>query len=600
MNMRKISGVLLVSLALTSASDAADRTAEKSMQEAPVKPAVVSKTPIASGGMIHDAEFYVLQAQNGEKWALEDSELDKKLVELKKKYGQPPNIIHIMWDDTAFGDVGIPAVQKIRGFETPHINKMAEEGILFTRMYTEVGCTPSRAAVVTGRLAIRSGMYNIGMLLESHGMSGKEVTMAEVLSKAGYATAFHGKWHLGDIEESYPHNQGFDEAFFTGYNQILSLNTVEAEQGNASIGLHESMLPEDPYKLDDTFVTKDWIQIAEGTKGGETRQWRDNTLETYEAIDPEAQKRTMEFIERNARAGKPFYVANWPMMSSFLPIRPKNCSVSRSILMDGLQCNVDVFIGQVMDKLKELGIAENTLLIVMADNGPMAHNAPPGTGFAETIFRGGKGDFLEGGVRVPAQAWWPGVIGEGQVVGDMIHETDLFTTFARIAGAEENIPTDRVIDGIDQTALLLNGDSHSRRDYTFTYAGPQLGAIVKGNYKRHMISPDPVGEASGIPAAFYFLPSDPREKMPVLTQLIHLKRPFNRMQLRHELWKKKYPDSHEVYGIPWTGVVNASEEVKALAKPKIDASQLPFDPLEYIEHLDQLPFDPAMDPDIGS
>ena len=561
---------------------------------------LLSGYAMANNSIVYDAEYYILEAQNGKKWVAEDSELDKKLTQLKEKFGQPPNIIHIMWDDTAYGDVGIPAVQKIRGFETPNINKMAEEGILFTRMYTEVGCTPSRAAVSTGRLAIRSGMYNIGMLLESHGMSGKEETIAEVLSKAGYATAFHGKWHLGDIEESYPHNNGFDEAFFTGYNQILSLNTVEAEQGNASIGLHENMLPADPYKLDDTFVTKGWIQIAEGTKGGETRQWRDNTLETYEAIDPEAQKRTLAFIERNAKAGKPFYIANWPMMSSFLPIRPKNCSVSRSMLMDGLQCNVDVFIGQVMDKLKELGIAENTLVIAMADDGPMAHNAPPGTGFSETIFRGGKGDFLEGGVRVPAQAWWPGVIGKGQVVGDMIHETDLFTTFARLGGAMDYIPTDRIIDGIDQTSLLLNGDTHSRRDYTFTYAGPTLGAIVKGNYKRHMISPDPVGEASGIPAAFYFLPSDPREKMPVLTQLIHLKRPFNRMKLRHELWKKKYPDSHEVYGIPWTGIANATPEVKALAKPQMDTSKLPFDPLEYIEHLDQLPFDRDMDAGLGN
>lgn len=561
---------------------------------------LLSGYAMANNSIVYDAEYYILEAQNGKKWAAEDSELDKKLAQLKEKFGQPPNIIHIMWDDTAYGDVGIPAVQKIRGFETPNINKMAEEGILFTRMYTEVGCTPSRAAVSTGRLAIRSGMYNIGMLLESHGMSGKEETIAEVLSKAGYATAFHGKWHLGDIEESYPHNNGFDEAFFTGYNQILSLNTVEAEQGNGSIGLHEKMLAKDPYKLDDSFITKGWVQVAEGTKGGETRQWRDNSLETYEAIDPEAQKRTLAFIEHNAKAGKPFYIANWPMMSSFLPIRPKDCSVSRSMLMDGLQCNVDIFIGQVMDKLKELGIAENTLLIAMADNGPMAHNAPPGTGFSETIFRGGKGDFLEGGVRVPAQAWWPGVIGEGQVVGDMIHETDLFTTFARLGGAMDYIPTDRVIDGIDQTSLLLNGDTHSRRDYTFIYAGPSLGAIVKGNYKRHMISPDPVGEASGIPAAFYFLPSDPREKMPVLTQLIHLKRPFNRMKLRHDLWKKKYPDSHEVYGIPWTGIANATPEVKALAKPQMDMSKLPFDPLEYIEHLDQLPFDRDMDAGLGN
>ena len=134
--------------------------------------------------------------------------------------------------------------------------------MLFTRMYTEVGCTPSRAATVTGRYAVRSGMYNIGMLLESHGMSEKEVTLAEVLSEAGYATAFHGNWHLGDIEESYPNNQGYDEAFFTGYNQILSLNNVMAEQANASIGLHEEILPADPYKLDETFITKGLVMVA--------------------------------------------------------------------------------------------------------------------------------------------------------------------------------------------------------------------------------------------------------------------------------------------------------------------------------------------------
>jgi len=553
-------------------------------------------TPAAD--IVHDAEYYILDAQNGEKWAAEDAALDQRLAELREKHGQPPNLIHIMWDDTAYGDVGIRAIQKVRGLDTPNLNKMADEGILFTRMYTEVGCTPSRAAVATGRHAVRNGMYNIGMLLESHGMRDEEITMAEVLSEAGYATAFHGKWHLGDIEESYPHNQGFDEAFFTGYNQILSLNTRLAEGANASIGLYEDMLPPDPYKLDDTFVTKAWVQIAEGKKGEQARQWGDNSHDNYMKIDPEAQKRTLEFIERNAKAGKPFYVANWPNLTSFIP-NPKKCSTSRSILQDGLQCNIDPFIGRIMDKLKELGIAENTLLVAMADNGPMSHNPPPGLGMAETIFRGGKGDFLEGGVRVPAQAWWPGVIESGQIVGDIIHETDLFTTFARLAGAMEHIPTDRVIDGIDQTALLLNGDTHSRRDYVFIYAGPRLGATVKGSYKRHWISSDPVGEASGIAAAFFFLPADPRETTPMLVNLIHLKRPFNRMKLRHDLWKKKYPDSHEVYGIPWTGIENASPEIEALAKPQLDLSKLPFDPLEYIEHLDQLPFDPDMDPGIG-
>jgi arylsulfatase A-like enzyme len=548
--------------------------------------------------IVHDAEYYILESQNGERWAAEDEELDQRLAALEKKFGTPPNIIHIMWDDTPFGDVGIPAIQKVRGYETPNINKLAQEGILFTRMYTEVGCTPSRAASMTGRLAIRSGMYNIGMLDERHGMSGNEVTIAEALSEAGYVTAFHGKWHLGDIEESYPHNQGFDEAFFTGYNQILSLNTRVAEGANASIGLIEDMLPADPYKLDDTFVTKGWVQMAEGTKGGETRQWGDNSHENYLKIDPEAQRRTLEFIERNAKTGKPFYVANWPNLISFIP-NPEKCSVSRNLYQDGMQCNVDPFIGRVMDKLKELGIAENTLIVAMADNGPMSHNPPPGLGMEELIFRGGKGDFTEGGVRVPAFAWWPGTIKPNQLVGDIIHETDLFTTFARLGGATQYIPTDRVIDGVDETGLLLNGDTHSRRDHVFIYAGPRLGATVKGNYKRHWISSDPVGEASGIPAAFYFLPSDPRETTPMLVNLIHLKSPFNRMKLRHEIWKQTYPDSKEARGVPWTGIANATPEILALGKPKIDANKLPFDPLQYVEHLDELPFDPTMDPGLG-
>ena len=560
--------------------------------------ALLASTALAQDQIVHDAEFYVLEAQNGDRWAAEDQALDAKLAELRETHGRPPNIIHIMWDDTAFGDIGIPAIQKVRGLHTPRLNKMAEEGIMFTRMYTEVGCTPSRAACATGRHAVRNAMYNIGMLRESHGLHKDEVTIAEVLSKVGYATAFHGKWHLGDIEESYPHNQGFDEAFFTGYNQILSLWTPRGEAANATMGLFEGNLPKDTYKLDDTFITKGWVQIAEGTKGGPTRQWGDNSHDNYMKIDPEAQRRTLEFIERNAKAGKPFYVANWPMLNSFLPSAQKH-SPARSNLQDGLQANIDPFVGKLLDKLRELGIAENTLVVCMADNGPMSHNPPPGAGFAETIFRGGKGDFLEGGVRVPAQAWWPGTIAPRQIVGDIIHEADLFTTFARLGGAMQHIPGDRVIDGVDQLALLLNGDTKGRRDYAFIYAGPILGATVKGNYKRHWVSPDPVGDASGIPAAFYFLPADPREKSPMLANLIHLKAPFAKMKLRHDLWKRKYPDRKERHGIPWTGIENATPEIKALGRPSIDKSKLPFDPLEYIEHLDELPFDPNMDPGLG-
>jgi hypothetical protein len=127
------------------------------------------------------------------------------------------------------------------------------------------------------------------------------------------------------------------------------------------------------------------------------------------------------------------------------------------------------------------------------------------------------------------------------------------------------------------------------------YEGSQLGDKVQ-RFKYDMVGP----VAARCLQLFYFLPGDPREKMPLMAQAIHLKRPFNRMRLRHDLWKKKYPDSHEVYGIPWTGIANASQQVQDLARPQMDLSKLPFDPLEYIEHLDQIPFDRDRDPSLGN
>ncbi len=178
---------------------------------------------LAADDIVHDAEYYVLTAQNGERWATEDEEIDAKLAELREKHGQPPNIVYVLWDDTAFGSVGFPGLQKNFGYETPNLNRMAAEGINFTRMYTEPSCTPTRAALLTGRHPVRHGMGVVGMPHEFSGLRAEEITIAEVLSDAGYATAFCGKGHLGDIEESYLHNQGFDEALFTPMNQITSL-----------------------------------------------------------------------------------------------------------------------------------------------------------------------------------------------------------------------------------------------------------------------------------------------------------------------------------------------------------------------------------------
>jgi len=553
-------------------------------------------SPSSGAEIVHDAEYYIIEAQNGKKWAVEDGDIDKKLAELKAKFGQTPNIVHFMWDDQPFGAVGSKAMQQIRGYETPNLNMMADAGMLFTRMYTEPSCTPSRAAALTGQHARRSGMYAVGFPIEYEGLAAGNVTMAEVLSKAGYATGFFGKTHLGDIEEAYMHNQGFDENFSALYNQITSLYNIEGEAANAIIGLKKELLAKTPYQLDSNFIQDGYVFYIEGKKGEQAMEWCGTTNECYKEFDNEARRRAISFIRRNAEAKKPFYVAWWPLWISFIP-DPIKTTPQRGLVGESYG-RLDDAAGELIATLKELGIAENTLVIAMADNGPMTHNPPAGAGLGEGPFRGGKGDYLEGGVRVCAQAWWPGMIEPGKVVGDIIHLTDLYTTFARLAGATKHIPTDRVIDGIDQTSLLLNGEGHSRRDYVFIYSGPELGASVKEHYKMHWISDDPLQAASGI-TSVYDLFNDHREVSPIVVGGFHFKEPFRRMRARHEVWIKKYPHLDRARGRAYTGISNLRPETEALFNPPVDFKKLPFDPLEFIDALDDLPFDPSGDPGVG-
>jgi arylsulfatase A-like enzyme len=542
----------------------------------------------ASHGVVHDSEYYVLEMQRREQWAAEDQEIDRKLGELRKKHGGPPNIIHIMWDDTAVGEIGIPAIQKVRGFETPNMNCLAAEGINFMRMYSEPSCTPSRAAILTGRHPVRNGMFNVGFPYEYGGLAASEITTAEILSKAGYATAFYGKAHIGDVEASYPTNHGFDQALWTPYNQVPSLYTPQGQMAALTPAvLFPEMFGKDPYDMDPGWRPKGYVFALESTKGGPVREFgKAPNHDDYMKIDPECQKRTIAFIRKNAAERKPFFVDYWPIATSFLGF-PNRVTANGALAQEAL-ARLDVWIGELMTELKNLGITENTLVILMADNGPMTHNGPPG--MTETLYRGGKGDYLEGGVRVPAMAWWPSVIAPGQTVGDILHETDLFTTFARLAGATDHIPTDRIIDGIDQTALFLKGDTFSRRDYVFIYTGNVLAATVKGRYKRVW-----VGEHPGLSgAAFFDLYTDPREHDAKMLPMFPAKGMFNIMRTRHQLWMLKYPNTREARAFPLTNIENARPETKAAGQPRVDVSKLPFDPFQFIDKLpewDHVEFD---------
>ncbi len=155
---------------------------------------------------VHDAEYYILEAQYGEQWAANDMEVDKKLIEFRAKNGgKSPNILYVLVDDLSFGEMGIPEFNYVRGVKTPEINKFADEGLSFMRMYTEPSCTPSRVAMMTGRHPVRNGLGEVKATVAGEALATSEVTIAEVLSKSGYNTGHIGKWHMGDIAEGYPH-----------------------------------------------------------------------------------------------------------------------------------------------------------------------------------------------------------------------------------------------------------------------------------------------------------------------------------------------------------------------------------------------------------
>ena len=216
---------------------------------------------------------------------------------------------------------------------------------------------------------------------------------------------------------------------------------------------------------------------------------------------------------------------------------------------------LDDWFGELLDEVDELGIANNTLVVFMADNGLMYHYEGT-SGLSQLIYRGGKTDFTEGGIRVDAYARWPGVIEAGSKAADIVHVSDLFTTFARVAQADQYIPRDRVIDGIDQTALLLNGEHHGRRDYVYVYQNELLRAVVKQEWKMHLPAPGMPAAAAGV----YNVLRDPREKHPLVGHSLWSAASFQDMAKRHGMSIKKYPHNNLGKGTPYEGIENLRPE----------------------------------------
>lgn len=518
--------------------------------------------------LVHDAEYYVLEAQNGQKWATDDESIDAKLEEFRKKNkGNPPNIVYILIDDIGFGDLGIPELNALRGYKTPAINKLATEGMRFARMYTEPSCTPTRVAFMTGRQPFRNGMGETAVDISGFGLAAKEVTLAEVLSDAGYNTVHIGKWHMGDIMEAWPNHQGFDFAAFPIHQQgQLTIFHDDAANEEVAVGIGENNY-NSRFTLDGSF-RPDASHMATGVEGKRGEKVREVHMKPgerwteakYKEMNERYQRQTMEHLRELAGKNEPFFLQYWPLYPLTGPrtAYDKYTTPNGGTYVEKMQL-LDSWIGDIRTEMDRLGITDNTLLVVMGDNGHFTKYSPE-SGFTPMVFQGGKGYTTEGGVRVDAFACWPGMIEDYAIVNDIVHVSDLFTSIARLGGATDHIPTDSVIDGVDQSGLMLLGETHGRRDHVFIYSGDKLKAVVKEQYKLKVPGP---GE-NAILAKFYDLFRDTREEFPVSTEVgAWGGAEFMRIIGRHKKRLAKYPIEPPAFGRPYDGIENIRPESAA-------------------------------------
>ena len=524
--------------------------------------------PMIAAEIIHDAEYYVLENQNGVQWAEDDRAVDQMLADFRERNGgKPPNIFYILVDDIGFGDLGIPELNAIRGYQTPSINEFADEGMRLARMYTEPTCTPTRVAFMTGRQPQRNGMADTAVDIAGFGLADKEITLAEVLSEVGYNTVHIGKWHMGDIMESWPNHQGFDFAAFPVHQQgQLTIFNDDAADEEVTIGIGKNNY-DDRFTLDSTFRpdASAMITVVEGTRDSTVREVRMQPGERwnqakYDEMNDTFQQQTLDYLRELAAKDEPFFLQYWPVIPLYNPrtTRDQYTTPNGGTYVESMK-QLDGWVGELMAEMDELGIADNTVVVIMGDNGHFTKYSP-GSGFTPMIYRGGKAATTEGGVRVDAFVRWPDMIAADSIVADIVHVTDLFTTLSRFGGALDEIPTDRVIDGVDQTALMLMGETHGRRDHVMIYSGGTLEAVVKEQFK---LMPVPKPGQNPIVGKFYDLFRDTREEWSVSTEVgAWGGAEFVRIIQRHKQRKAKYPDEGPAVGVPYDGVENLRPETK--------------------------------------
>ncbi len=387
--------------------------------------------------------------------------------------GSRPNVVFVFADDLGYGDLSSYGSTTI---DTPNLDQLAASGFRFTQAYSANSvCTPSRAALLTGRYGARADLGGIPLFrpFSEAGMAQSEVTLAEVLQAAGYRTALVGKWHLGHLPEFLPIQQGFDEFYGLPYS-----NDMEAPQYPGVEPITNpcsSLLPD----------CRPLVPLMEGEEILEMPAIQETLTQRYT-------ERAIAFIRQSVAAGAPFFLY-YPNNFPHTPLYASEAflGTSEGGLYGDVVEELDWSVGQIMAELDTLGVADNTIVIFTSDNGPWllwetddpVEQGGLDSGSAGNL-REGKGSTFEGGHRVPLIVRWPRFISSGQTVVDPVSALDWLPTLAAFAGAE--LPADRVLDGRDISSLLIGGRAPPPQDFRFLYyrnTNTDLGAYREGPWK---------------------------------------------------------------------------------------------------------------------
>lgn len=363
-----------------------------------------------------------------------------------------PNIVVIWGDDVGWNN---PSCYNrgMMGYKTPNIDRIANEGGLFTDWYGQQSCTAGRAAFITGQSPFRTGLLKVGLPGAKEGLSVKDPTLAELLKNHGYSTAQYGKNHLGDLDEMLPTNHGFDEFF----GNLYHLNAEEE--------------PEHPdYPKDPEFKKKFGPRgVIKSSADGQIEDTGPLTKKRMETVDDEITAGAIDYMERMAKSEKPFFLWwNSTRMHVNTHLKPESKDVTGlGIYADGM-VEHDKHVGQILDKIDELGLTENTIVMYSSDNGAECFSWPDG---GSTPFRNEKNSNWEGGYRVPCVIRWPGVIKPGSVINEIFSHEDMVPTLLAAAGES------------DVKEKLLTGHQANGRDFKVHLDGYNMLPFLKGEVK---------------------------------------------------------------------------------------------------------------------